>query len=83
MNTNPSSAKPVVDAQALRDQVKLKYRDVATNPEKEFHFHTGRALSRRLKYDEAITSRIPDHAVESFAGVRTHSHCATYSLGRK
>ena len=69
MTKNPSSAEPVVDADALRDQVKLKYRDVATNPEKEFHFHTGRTLSRRLKYDDAITSQIPDHGVESFAGV--------------
>ena len=69
MTKNPSSAETAVDADALRDQVKLKYRDVATNPEKEFHFHTGRALSRRLKYDEAITSRIPDPEVESFAGV--------------
>ena len=69
MTKNPSFAEPVVDADALRDQVKLKYRDVATNPEKEFHFHTGRTLSRRLKYDDAITSRIPDHGVESFAGV--------------
>lgn len=69
MTKKPSSAEPMIDADALRDQIKLKYRDVAINPEKEFHFHTGRALSRRLKYDEAITSRIPDHAVESFAGV--------------
>ena len=69
MTKNPSSGEPVVDADALRDQVKLKYRDVATNPEQEFHLHTGRALSRRLKYDEAITSRISDPAVESFAGV--------------
>jgi arsenite methyltransferase len=83
MNTNPSSAKPVVDAQALRDQVKLKYRDVATNPEKEFHFHTGRALSRRLKYDEAITSRIPDHAVESFAGVANPFSLRDLQLGEK
>ncbi|MFT6825158.1 MAG: arsenite methyltransferase [Pseudohongiellaceae bacterium] len=69
MTKNPSSAQPVVDAEALRDQVKLKYRDVATNPEQEFHFHTGRVLTQRLKYDEAITSQIPDQAVESFAGV--------------
>ena len=83
MNTNPSSAKPVVDAQALRDQVKLKYRDVATNPEQEFHFHTGRALSRRLKYDEAITSRIPDHAVESFAGVANPFSLRDLQVGEK
>ena len=83
MTKNPSSAEPVVDADGLRDQVKLKYRDVATNPEKEFHFHTGRALSRRLKYDEAITSRIPDHAVESLAGVANPFSLRDLQLGEK
>ena len=83
MNTSPSSAKPVVDAQALRDQVKLKYRDVATNPEQEFHFHTGRALAQRLEYDEASTSQIPDHAVESFAGVANPFSLRDLEAGEK
>ena len=83
MTKNPSSAEPVVDADALRDQVKLKYRDVATNPEQEFHFHTGRALSRRLKYDEAITSRISDPAVESFAGVANPFSMRDLQAGEK
>ncbi len=69
MSKNNPSAQPLVDAEALRDQVKLKYRDVATNPEQDFHFHTGRMLAQRLGYGEAITSQLPDHAVESFAGV--------------
>ena len=83
MTKNPSSAEPVVDADVLRDQVKLKYRDVATNPEQEFHFHTGRALSRRLKYDEAITSRISDPAVESFAGVANPFSLRDLQAGEK
>jgi arsenite methyltransferase len=83
MNTSPSSAKPVVDAQALRDQVKLKYRDVATNPEQEFHFHTGRALAQCLGYDEASTSQIPDHAVESFAGVANPFSLRDLEAGEK
>jgi arsenite methyltransferase len=83
MTKNPSPAEPVVDADALRDQVKLKYRDVATNPEQEFHFHTGRALSRRLKYDEAITSRIPDPAVKSFAGVANPFSLRDLQAGEK
>ena len=83
MTKNPSPAEPVVDADALRDQVKLKYRDVATNPEQEFHFHTGRALSRRLKYDEAITSRISDPAVESFAGVANPFSLRDLQAGEK
>ncbi|MFT5450222.1 MAG: arsenite methyltransferase [Gammaproteobacteria bacterium] len=58
-----------VDPQALREEVKIKYRDVATDPHGEFHFHTGRALAKRLGYDDARVSSLPDVAVESFAGV--------------
>jgi len=83
MNNNPSSAQPVVDAEALRDQVKLKYRDVATNPEQEFHFHTGRMLAQRLDYDEAISAQIPDRAVESFAGVANPFSLRDLQLGEK
>ncbi|MFT7472282.1 MAG: arsenite methyltransferase [Kiritimatiellia bacterium] len=57
MSKNTSSTKTSVDAEALRDQVKSKYREVATNPEQEFHFHTGRPLTEHLAYDAAITSQ--------------------------
>jgi arsenite methyltransferase len=58
-----------VDAEALREEVRLKYRQVATNPGGTYHFHTGRFLARHLGYDEAVTASLPDAAVESFAGV--------------
>ena len=58
-----------VDAVALRDEVKTKYRAVAVNPGGSFHFHTGRPLARRLAYDEAMTGQMPDTAIEAFAGV--------------
>ena len=58
-----------VDSHALREEVKAKYRDVATDPHGDFHFHTGRALAKRLGYDNARVNSLPDVAVESFAGV--------------
>jgi arsenite methyltransferase len=58
-----------VDAVALRDEVRAKYRDVAVNPHGTFHFHTGRPLARRLGYDEAVVARMPETAIEAFAGV--------------
>lgn len=58
-----------VDPAALREEVKVKYREVATNPDGHYHFHTGRPLARRLGYDSAIVDGMPDAAVESFAGV--------------
>lgn len=59
----------LVDAAALREDVKEKYRDVALDPHGEFHFHTGRPLAKRLGYDDAMVEAMPDTAVESFAGV--------------
>jgi len=58
-----------VDAMALREEVKHKYREVAVNPTGPFHFHTGRPLARRLGYDDVVVSRMPDSAIEAFAGV--------------
>ena len=58
-----------VDAEALREEVRKKYREVAANPHGSFHFHTGRPLAARLGYDAAIVDALPDAAVESFAGV--------------
>ena len=58
-----------VDGEALRAQVRDKYRTVAVEPDSTFHFHTGRALAARLGYDPELIAELPDSAVESFAGV--------------
>ena len=59
----------MVDVDTLRTQVREKYRDVATDPHGAHHFHTGRPLAARLGYDADVVDRLPDRAVESFAGV--------------
>jgi SAM-dependent methyltransferase len=58
-----------VDPEALRAQVRGKYREVAVDPGASFHFHTGRGLASRLGYEAAAVAALPDRAVESFAGV--------------
>jgi SAM-dependent methyltransferase len=63
------STDVAVDAAALREEVRKKYREVAANPHGTFHFHTGRPLAVRLGYDAAVVDAFPDAAVESFAGV--------------
>ncbi len=63
------SDQVMVDEEALREQVRVKYREVATDPNRTFHFHTGRPLAARLGYDRAVVDALPDVAVESFAGV--------------
>jgi SAM-dependent methyltransferase len=58
-----------VDPEALRADVREKYREVALNPDGEFHFHTGRPLAALLGYPSEAVDALPDRAVESFAGV--------------
>ena len=59
----------LVEPDALREQVRDKYREVALDPNGAHHFHTGRFLAARLAYDGAVVEGLPDRAVESFAGV--------------
>ncbi len=63
------SNETLVDVDTLRAQVRVKYRDVATDPHGAHHFHTGRSLAARLGYDQTVVDALPDRAVESFAGV--------------
>ena len=72
-----------VDPDALREEVKAKYREVAVDPHGEFHFHTGRPLARRLGYDDAIVGSLPDVAVESFAGVANPFSLRPLAQGEK
>ncbi len=58
-----------VDVERLRAEIKLKYRDVATEPVKGFHFHVGRPLAAMLDYPMSVVDSLPDVVVESFAGV--------------
>jgi arsenite methyltransferase len=66
MSTSPDL---LVDPVALRERVKSKYREVAADPTRTYHFHTGRRLARRLGYEDDAVDALPDRAVESFAGV--------------
>lgn len=64
-----SSSDIVVNVNALREEVKNKYREVAIDPYGKHHFHTGRYLAKHLGYEEDFVASLPDVAVESFAGV--------------
>src|SRR5260370_17512985 len=59
----------VVDLEALRKEVREKYREVAEDPTAEYHFHTGRAHAVRLGYPATPLDQLPDFACEAFAGV--------------
>jgi len=65
-----SHAPPVpdVDVETLRCEIRNEYAEVAENPGRGFHFHTGRRLAKILGYDEALLDAVPESAIESFAG---------------
>jgi arsenite methyltransferase len=59
----------LLNVDELRDEIRDKYAAVVQTPAAEFHFHTGRPLTKRLGYDQEPVDALPDVAVESFAGV--------------
>jgi len=58
-----------LDTAELEQRVKRMYQEVALEPEREFHFETGRPLAERLGYPPEDLDQIPAAAIESFAGV--------------
>ena len=57
-----------VDRGRLRKGISDKYTEVAQEPEKGFHFHTGRPLAAMLGYPTTEVDRLPQATVDSFAG---------------
>jgi arsenite methyltransferase len=70
-----------LDTTELEERVKRMYREVALEPEHEFHFETGRALAERLGYPTEDLDQIPADATESFAGVGYFLDLAAISVG--
>jgi arsenite methyltransferase len=57
-----------LDVEVLREAIQEEYAEVAANPHKGFHFHTGRPLARMLEYADEWLVGIPESSIESFAG---------------
>ena len=61
--------EPVVDAGVLRERIREMYRDVAQEPDGDFHFETGRKVAERCGYPAAWLDAVPVESLASFAGV--------------
>lgn len=59
---------PDLDTDALRTSIRVEYEAVASDPERGFHFHTGRRLATMLGYSDELLAGIPDDAIASMAG---------------
>jgi SAM-dependent methyltransferase len=61
-----------VDVSVLRGEIRKTYTEVSNDQNKDYIFPTGRAWAQDLGYPEPELLRVPDAAVESFAGVANH-----------
>jgi len=57
-----------VELETLREAVRAEYDVVASDPDQDFHFHTGRALTKIVGYRDEWLEGVPESAIESFAG---------------
>jgi SAM-dependent methyltransferase len=59
---------PQLSLGELRLEIQREYTAVAREPNKGYHFHTGRPLARMLGYPDEWLEGIPESSIESFAG---------------
>ena len=59
---------PNVDREVLREAIQEEYEAVACEPERGFHFHTGRPLAEILGYRAEWLDGLSEGPIESFAG---------------
>ncbi len=74
---------PKVNIEVLRSAISTEYRDVALNPQKGFHFHTGRPLAKMLGYADELVNVVPENSVNSFAGTGNPFSLGTIRPGEK
>jgi arsenite methyltransferase len=65
----PLAVEVDIDVAYLKSEIKRTYAEVSREPEKDFIFPTGRAWAADLDYPKELLARVPESAVESFAGV--------------
>ena len=59
---------PNLDREGLREAIQEEYEAVAREPQRGFHFHTGRPLAEILGYQAEWLDGLPEGSIESFAG---------------
>ena len=52
-----------LDVDYLREEIKKEYKEVAANPEKGFHFHTGRHLAEIVQYQAKWLDLVPEEVL--------------------
>jgi SAM-dependent methyltransferase len=74
---------PGVDRDRLREAIRAEYREVAREPGKGFHFHTGRKLAGIVGYREEWLEGVPESVIDTFAGTGNPFAMGTLRLGER
>jgi arsenite methyltransferase len=75
----PGVSGPIegLDVDGLRRAIQEEYSLVAAEPERDFHFHTGRRLAAIVGYNKEWLDGVPEATIASFAGTGN-----PFSMGR-
>jgi arsenite methyltransferase len=71
-----------IDVALLKSEIQKTYASVSAEPERDFIFPTGRAWAEDLGYPEEL-AKVPETAVESFAGVANPWELGNLALGER
>jgi len=62
------NSMPNISEDDLRVEIRKEYTNVALDPHKGYHFHTGRDALGIIGYDESLLDGLPEANIASFAG---------------
>lgn len=62
------NSMPNISEDDLRVEIRKEYANVALDPHKGYHFHTGRDALGIIGYDESLLEGLPEANIASFAG---------------
>jgi arsenite methyltransferase len=79
----PTATPASLDVGALRREIQAEYALVAHEPERGFHFHTGRPLAALLGYNERWLDGIPEEVIASLAGTGNPFAMGALHLGER
>lgn len=81
--TITASSTQTPELESLRLAIQQEYSVVALEPQRGFHFHTGRRLAHLLGYLDEWLIRLPESCIASFAGTGNPFRLGTLNPGDK
>ncbi len=83
MTTSSVPTVPNVDREMLREAIQEEYEAVACEPQRGFHFHTGRPLAEILGYQAEWLDGLAEGSIESFAGTGNPFNLGALAAGEQ